>query len=81
MRAATVTQIPTGRGFFRGYGYQWWTDHKSTPGFWGLGYAGQALGMDPDSGKVLVKFGYANYGRTADDLFRIFQDWVASGKP
>lgn len=80
LRAATVTQIATGGGFFRGYGYQWWTDHKHAPGFWGLGYAGQALGMDPDSGKVLVKFGYAKYGRNAGDLFRIFRDWVASGK-
>jgi CubicO group peptidase (beta-lactamase class C family) len=81
LRAATVPQITTGSGAFRGYGYQWWTDHKSTPGFWSLGYAGQAFGMDPDSGKVLAKFGYAKYGRTAGDLFRIFQDWVASGKP
>ncbi len=80
LRAATVTQIATGGGFFRGYGYQWWTEHKHAPGFWGLGYAGQALGVDPESGKVLVKFGYAKYGRNANDLFRIFRDWVASGK-
>ena len=80
LRAATATQIATGSGAFRGYGYQWWTDHKSAPGFWGLGYAGQALGIDPDSGKVLVKFGYAKYGRNAGDLFRIFGDWVASGR-
>jgi len=80
LRKATVTQIATGGGFFRGYGYQWWTDHKYAPGFWGLGYAGQALGVDPESGKVLVKFGYARYGRSAGDLLRIFRDWVDGGE-
>jgi CubicO group peptidase (beta-lactamase class C family) len=80
LRAATVPQIATGSGAFRGYGYQWWTDHKVAPGFWGLGFAGQALGMDPDSGKVMVKFGYAKYGRSVGDLFRVFRDWVAGSR-
>ena len=77
LRTATRTQIQIRKkgGLFRGYGYQWWTDNRFAPGFWGLGYAGQVLALNPKTGKALIKFGYAKYGRNARDICRIFDAW------
>jgi len=77
VRAATSTQI-TANAFnngFQGYGYQWWTEHKSLPGFWGRGFAGQALAINAKSGKVLIKFGYRVYKGVSADLNKIYRRW------
>lgn len=82
LRAATSTQIPTKRPgrrahpHFAGYGYQWWTENRHAPGFWAVGYAGQYIAIDPGSRKILLKFGAAQYGRSARDLFQLFARWV-----
>jgi len=81
LRAATSPQIANARltragVVFESYGYQWWTQNRLAPGFWGLGYAGQFLGIDPDSGKLLIRFGYAVYGRVGRDLFELFERWA-----
>lgn len=85
-RAATSTQISTQRPgkrahpHFAGYGYQWWTDNRHAPGFWAVGYAGQYIGIDPKTQKVLIKFGSAQHGRGARDLFELFARWTQSTK-
>lgn len=77
LRQATTTQIKNGRpgAVFKGYGYQWWTDNHFTPGFWGKGYAGQELAINPSSGKVLIKFGYRTYKGIGAAINRLFRDW------
>lgn len=81
LRTATVTQIANSRlgtgagGGFDGYGYQWWTDHRTVPGFWGKGYAGQDLGINPETGKILIKFGYRQYPGVTSALNRLYKIW------
>ncbi len=81
LREATRTQIANPRlgsgagSSFDGYGYQWWTDNKYVPGFWGKGYAGQELAINPDTGKILLKFGYRNYPGVTGDLYKIYREW------
>lgn len=83
LRAATSKQIATDGGSgrhknrFRGYGYQWWTDNVLAPGFWGVGYAGQYLGINPPAEKIMIKFSYASSGQADRALFKIFNDWNA----
>lgn len=87
VRAATSTQTatlsPEGKPHphFRGYGYQWWTENRYAPGFWAVGYAGQYIGIDPATRKILIKFGYARYGRAARDLFDLFAAWATPVSP
>ncbi len=81
LREATRTQISNPRlgsgagSSFDGYGYQWWTDNKYVPGFWGKGYAGQELAINPETGKILLKFGYRNYPGVTGDLYKIYREW------
>ena len=53
-------------------------DRHGVPGFWGLGYAGQRLGIDPKSGKIIIKFSYQSSRESDQDLFRLFCDWSNS---
>lgn len=86
LRAATSTQVSTQRPgrrahpHFAGYGYQWWTENRYAPGFWAVGYAGQYIAIDPDTRKILIKFGAAQYGRSARDLFELFARWTRTGE-
>lgn len=81
LRTATTTQIANSRlgsgtlPRFSGYGYQWWTDHPTVPGFWGKGYAGQEMGLNPETGKILIKFGYKANTATAAGINRLFRQW------
>lgn len=89
LRSATSTRVSTQRPgrrahpHFAGYGYQWWTENRHAPGFWAVGYAGQYIAIDPASRRILIKFGYAQYGRSARDLFELFAAWTrpAQEKP
>ncbi len=80
LRQATTTQIKNARlgsagRAFDGYGYQWWTDNRYTPGFWGKGYAGQELGINPETGKILIKFGYRINKGAAGDINKLYRNW------
>lgn len=81
LRDATTKQIANTRlgsgagSSFNGYGYQWWTDNPATPGFWGKGYAGQELALHPETGKILIKFGYKAYKGTTQGINQLFRDW------
>tara|TARA_B100000315_G_scaffold199305_1_gene191113 strand:- start:4746 stop:5936 length:1191 start_codon:yes stop_codon:yes gene_type:complete len=81
LRQATTTQIKTsGLGGsaktpFKGYGYQWWTDHPFAPGFWGKGHAGQELAINPESQKVLIKFGYRVYPGVSSGITKLYRNW------
>jgi len=84
MRAATTTQIKnehlalSGKSF-DGYGYQWWTENKQAPGFWGLGFAGQNMAINPKTGKVLIKFSNQSSGGSESALYRLFRNWNRAG--
>lgn len=72
---ATRRQIVTGpSGAFAGYGYQTWTDHRLLPStsFWMQGFGGQRIGIDPESGKILVTFAW----QPEDGAFQLFRNWV-----
>jgi CubicO group peptidase (beta-lactamase class C family) len=77
LRQATTTQIKnprlgSGAGrSFDGYGYQWWTDNQYAPGFWGKGYAGQDLAINPKTNKILLKFSY----RSTSGIYKVFRNW------
>jgi len=78
LKDATTTQISMPKGSrtsFRGYGYQWWTDTRRAPGFWGLGYAGQLLAINPKTEKILIKFSYRHDKGSGTKLMKIFKDW------
>jgi len=81
LRQATTTQIKTsGLGGsantpFKGYGYQWWTEHPIAPGFWGKGFAGQELAINPETDKILIKFGYRVYPGVSSDITKLFRNW------
>jgi CubicO group peptidase (beta-lactamase class C family) len=77
LRQATTTQIKNERqgAVFKGYGYQWWTDNRFAPGFWGRGYAGQELAINPSSGKILIKFGYRIYKGIGAAINKLYRDW------
>ncbi len=87
LREATKTQIINARlgsgsgRTFDGYGYQWWTDNKHAPGFWGKGYAGQELAINPKTGKILVKFSYISdcdspgTCKPKPGIYTIFRKW------
>ena len=83
-RHATTTRIRNPRlgsaagAGFDGYGYQWWTDHRTVPGFWGKGHAGQELGINPETNKILIKFGYRTYRGVTSDLNKLFGRWNAA---
>ena len=44
-------------------------------GLWGKGYAGQELGLDPETGKILMKFGDRTDPRVTSDLNKLFRKW------
>jgi CubicO group peptidase (beta-lactamase class C family) len=77
LRQATTTQIENARlgsgagRTFDGYGYQWWTDNQYAPGFWGKGYAGQDMAINPKTNKILLKFSY----RSTRGIYKVFRDW------
>jgi len=76
LRQATKPQIKNAKlgaagHSFDSYGYQWWTENKHAPGFWGLGFAGQFLGINPDSKKIIIKF--AHQGDPG--FYSIFRRW------
>ncbi|MFT6559001.1 serine hydrolase domain-containing protein [Sneathiella sp.] len=78
LRKATSTQITlpsTLKTSFRGYGYQWWTDNKRAPGFWGLGYAGQMLALNPETDKIMIKFSYRQDSGSGIQFMSIFDRW------
>jgi CubicO group peptidase (beta-lactamase class C family) len=87
LRQATTTQIRNARlgsgsgGTFDGYGYQWWTENSKAPGFWGKGYAGQELAINPETEKILVKFSYVSDCSRAGAChpkkraYQIFREW------
>ena len=84
LRQATTTQIKTSgiggtaKTPFKGYGYQWWTDHRNAPGFWGRGYAGQELAINPKTKKVLIKFGYRIYSGVTSGTSDLYRNWHKS---
>jgi CubicO group peptidase (beta-lactamase class C family) len=81
LRTATSKQVSTNKPSekykkrFRGYGYQWWTNNILAPGFWGVGYAGQFLGINPKTQKIILKFSYATSGKSNRELFEFFNGW------
>jgi CubicO group peptidase (beta-lactamase class C family) len=86
LREATSTQIKnmrlgSGSGrTFNGYGYQWWTDNRLSPGFWGKGYAGQDFAINPKTGKILIKFSYrspcdSGPCKPQPGIYAIFRKW------
>ncbi len=56
----------------KGYGYQFWTENYfvSAPAFWMVGYAGQRIGVDTVSGRMLVLI--ANVEDFMPDIYRLF---------
>ncbi|MCG8492030.1 MAG: beta-lactamase family protein [Sneathiellales bacterium] len=78
LKAATTKQISIpkkSRNSFKGYGYQWWTNTWRAPGFWGLGYAGQILALNPKTEKILIKFSYRHDKGSGAKLMKIFKNW------
>ncbi|MBL4666857.1 MAG: serine hydrolase [Sneathiella sp.] len=78
LKEATTSQIavpPRGTSSFSGYGYQWWTKTSLGPGFYGLGYAGQMLAIEPNNEKILVKFGYRYDPGSGSELIELFRKW------
>jgi CubicO group peptidase (beta-lactamase class C family) len=76
LRKATSTQIKNAKlgsagHSFDGYGYQWWTGNEHAPGFWGLGFAGQFLGINPETSKIIIKFSY----KGDRGFYSIFRKW------
>ena len=60
---------------WRGYGYFWWTDHKDgVPGFFGKGYAGQHLGINPNTKKIIIKFS-SQEDTGSGGVYDIFKKW------
>ena len=45
------------------------------PGFWGKGHAGQELGLNPETGKILIKFGNRTHRGVTSDLNKLFLKW------
>ena len=57
LKESTRTQINvTNSKGFKGYGFQWWTDNKFAPGFWAKGVGDQAIGINPKTSKIIIKF-------------------------
>ncbi|OUR78013.1 hypothetical protein A9Q83_08465 [Alphaproteobacteria bacterium 46_93_T64] len=82
LKNATTTQIviPYSKtSSFTGYGYQWWTKTRLAPGFYGLGYAGQMLAINPETNKILIKFGYRYDRWSGFELLKLFKKWNKSG--
>lgn len=79
LKEATSPQIilPDGKNtLFKSYGYQWWTENRLAPGFWGMGYAGQIVGIDPKSKKILIKFSHRTEKGDILELMKIFRKWT-----
>lgn len=79
LREATNKKVPNNTQVlsdFRGYGYGFWTDNSyiNAPSFWMTGYAGQRIGVDPVSGRVLVLI--ANVENFMPDIYRLFDLWT-----
>ncbi|WP_025898877.1 serine hydrolase domain-containing protein [Sneathiella glossodoripedis] len=78
LREATRTHTPLDKkqsSAFAGYGYQWWTEPRFSSGFWGVGFAGQLLGIDPKANKIVIKFAYRNDKGSFYDLMSQFKNW------
>jgi CubicO group peptidase (beta-lactamase class C family) len=60
---------------FNSYGFFWWTENKFAPGFWGVGYGGQFLAINPDSHKILIKFSHRRDPGSTYDIYRLFNTW------
>jgi CubicO group peptidase (beta-lactamase class C family) len=60
---------------FGAYGYQFWTDNRYNSGksFWMMGFAGQRVGINPDTGRVLVLF--AHRSDFSIEVYRLFDSW------
>ncbi|MEK9660404.1 MAG: serine hydrolase, partial [Alphaproteobacteria bacterium] len=57
LKESTKAQIKvTDSKVFKGYGYQWWTENKLAPGFWAKGVGDQAIGINPKTSKIIIKF-------------------------
>ena len=81
LKEATTRRIGTGsdpnRNFFAGYGYQFWTDNWIAGNtFWMLGYAGQAVGVHPESGKIMVVLSSAS--GNWKDYFQLFREFTGA---
>jgi CubicO group peptidase (beta-lactamase class C family) len=79
LREATTKKVPNTTQVlsdFRGYGYGFWTDNYyiKAPSFWMTGYAGQRIGVDPVSGRVLVLI--ANVENFMPEVYRLFDLWT-----
>lgn len=61
---------------FLKYGYQFWTDNKyiTAKTAWFNGYGGQLIGMDLESGKIIVLLSYATGG--VIDTYKLFNRWT-----
>lgn len=78
LKEATRSQIqfsPSSPNGFSGYGYQWWTNPRYSVGFWGLGYAGQLFALNPQNGKILLKFSYRDVKGSARKILKLFKTW------
>ncbi len=78
LKEATTTQIAISKSktsSFTGYGYQWWTKTWLASGFYGLGYAGQMLAIEPTNKKILLKFGYRYDPRSGSEIIKLFRNW------
>jgi CubicO group peptidase (beta-lactamase class C family) len=80
VRASTQTQVPTGRTFAPGYGYQWWTmTEQGHRGFAAIGLGGQLIEVIPDLDLVVVttsEVSTANDVRTGGDSRAMVSDVV-----
>ncbi len=54
------------------YGYQMWTDSRGLPQF--IGHSGQMLTIDPQSGRMLVAFGFNVEFQPLENLFHEWLD-------
>lgn len=76
LKEATANQIPVKSGnSFRHYGYQWWVNNKIAPGFWALGYAGQMMGIDPTTRRIILKFSYRMDPGSGIQIFKLLKAW------
>lgn len=61
---------------FRGYGMGFWTDNYliRAPSIWMTGFAGQRIGIDPASGRILVMI--AHNDDFMPEVYRLFDQWT-----
>lgn len=80
LKDATTIRIPNNAQRvtqdFRGYGYQFWNENwrLKGPSFWMMGYAGQRIGVDLQTGRTLVLISSVEDFMPA--VYRLFDRWA-----